>query len=65
MYNQLHLDVHVHSFADKGKSGQGTMNDLKSKLVYNTASKKSKNTDVLKLAAEVCENTFTLNNMLI
>lgn len=39
---------------DKGKSGQGTMNDLKSKLVYNTASKKSKNTDVLKLAAEIC-----------
>lgn len=62
MYNQLHLDVR--SFADKGKSGQGTMNDLKSKLVYNTASKKSKNTDVLKLAAEVCENTLTVNMLI-
>lgn len=53
--------IYIHSFADKGKSGQGTMNDLKSKLVYNTTTKKSKNTDVLKLAAEVCESTFTLD----
>nr|XP_022326682.1 type II inositol 3,4-bisphosphate 4-phosphatase-like isoform X3 [Crassostrea virginica] len=41
---------------DKGKLGQGTMNDLKSKLSYNTSTKKSKNTDVLKLAAEICRN---------
>lgn len=43
---------------DKGKSGQGTMNDLKSKLVYNTNTKKSKNTDVLKLAAEICRKVY-------
>ncbi|XP_048772482.2 inositol polyphosphate-4-phosphatase type I A-like isoform X2 [Ostrea edulis] len=39
---------------DKGKSGQGTINDLKNKLHYNTTTKKSKNTDVLKLASEIC-----------
>lgn len=41
------------NFSDKGKSGQGTINDLKNKLHYNTTTKKSKNTDVLKLASEV------------
>ena len=42
------------------------MNDLKSKLSYNTSTKKSKNTDVLKLAAEVSDiiHMFTFDVLL-
>ena len=60
------FDISTFFYADKGKLGQGTMNDLKSKLSYNTSTKKSKNTDVLKLAAEVSDiiHIFTFDVLL-
>lgn len=39
---------------DNGKSGAGSIKELCNKIHYNTMAKKSKNTEILKLAAEIC-----------
>ena len=39
---------------DNGKTGLGTVGDLMQRLQYQVMAKKSKNTEVLKLASEVC-----------
>jgi hypothetical protein len=38
------------------KTGVGTISDLMQQLRYNVYTKKSKNVEILHLAAEVCEN---------
>ncbi|KAK3099607.1 hypothetical protein FSP39_006978 [Pinctada imbricata] len=39
---------------DNGRTGPNTMANLTQKLHYNTMTKKSKNTEILKLSAEIC-----------